>query len=189
MNMETPDSETPDPLEELLKSMRPARLSDDFLNRLNAAMVTAASQPENTLTLETYPREERSRSRFVTHKWSWAAVLAVLGAASAFLLTENPSPNPGLVQTGSSTDNIVTYDSPRSASSENLFPVAYDGLGASSAMPKESTNQRSVWIKESPHKFIQSNYTKTFQGKDSSGRTIEITIPATRYIVVPDQAY
>lgn len=189
MNMETPDSEKPDPLEELLKSMRPARLSDDFLNRLNTAMVEAASQPENVLTLETYPRQTSARSPFIAHKWGWAAALAVLGAASAFLLTENPAPNPGLARSSSMDDNTVNYDSPRSNGAENLFPVAYDGFGASSSMPKKSLNQRPVWIKDSPHKFIQSNYTKTIQGKDSAGRTIEITIPATRYIVVPDEAY
>lgn len=190
MNMETPDSETPDPLEKLLKSMRPARLSDDFLNRLNTAMVESASQPENVLTLETYPRKTSAKSPFVAHKWGWAAALAVLGAASALLLTENPESNPGLAHSDSTPDNPVTYDSPRPNGTENLFPVAYDGFGSSAnTMPKKSINQRPVWIKESPHKFIQSNYTKTIQGKDSAGRTIEITIPATRYIVVPDEAY
>ena len=192
MNTEMPESETPDPLENILKSMRPSPISDDLLNRLSAAMNEAAAQPANIISMEVAREKIRQKSPFLMQKWSWAAALAVLGAASAFILTDNPASNTGLAQhsTAPRVDNTVNDSA--STRAGNSIPVAYDGIGspASYTGPAQPLNQRTIWLNnESPHKYIQVNYTKNCPVKDKDGRVIEIPVPATRYILIPDEVY
>lgn len=194
MNTETSNSETPDPLEDLLKSMRPTRLSDDFLSRLNSAMLEAGSQPLSVMTLDDTPVKQKKSNPFMSHKWGWAAALAILGSVSALLVTEGPKPTQNFAQAQPSPLPGISSLAQDKASSHsgNIVPVAYDGADAinGAEMGIAPVNQRTLWLdNESPHKYIKVNYTKTVQCKDKEGRDVEVTFPATRFLLVPDEAY
>lgn len=195
MNTEMPNPENPDPLEDILKSMRPTRLSDDFLNRLNSAMLDAGSQPLPMMTLDDTSVKQRKSSSFMSHKWNWAAALAVLGGACAFFVTEGTKPTQSLTHlpTATTLPGLSAQAQDKASShSGNIIPVAYDGADAinGTEMGITPVNQRTLWLdNESPHKYIKVNYTKTVQCKDKEGRDVEVTFPATRFILVPDEAY
>lgn len=194
MNTEMPNSEAPDPLEDLLKSMRPTRLSDDLLSRLNSAMLEAGSQPLSVMTLDDTPVKQKKSNPFMSYKWGWAAALAILGSVSALLVTEGPKPTQNIAQTPTSAQPGISAQAQDKASSYsgNIVPVAYDGADAMNGteMGISPVNQRTLWLdNESPHKYIKVNYTKTVQCKDKEGRDVEVTFPATRFLLVPDEAY
>lgn len=207
MNSDMPsdDDESFAEIEEMLMAMEPVALSDDLLTRLANAMDEAAvARPVNVITMDEIRRgtqvlqaaETKTASRPRRNlRWAWAAAVAFMGACTAFFVTHNPNNAEQIIASeanySEATDNDAYMDTTiapyGSSFSNSSVAVAYDGLHPAEESPLK---EKTLWYNsDSPHKYIQVNYTKIYQGQDKDGRPIEISVPATRYILVPDEAY
>ena len=210
MNTDFSDDASCQEIEMMLKQLKPLAPSEELINKWSLAMATAPhsasseKRERQSSLLSGMTREEKKSKRTI---YAFAAALALLGGATAFLLTENPGHDAGLATLGATSSAVAkhdiknlsfspqqmsadTYDSTKnSVDSPAAFVSYYDG----EQNPQEvetPLGQKTLWLNQnSPHKYIKLDYTKVYQGEDKEGRSVEFSLPASRFILVPDEAY
>lgn len=201
MDTEMPtDDETFADIEAALRKLKPAALSNDLLSRLANAMTEAAEEnPDNIITMDEIRRgtqvlapvvlsETNKTSNSPFKRIAVAAAVAIMGAAAALYVTQEDT-STRIVDKGiipnSPVDATVT-DSAVSANTPSVA-VAYDGT---QPMANSPLKEKTLWRNnDSPHKSIIVNYTRIYQTKDKDGNPVEISVPATRCIQVPNGSY
>lgn len=187
-----------DSIEMRLKALSPAPLSDSLMNRLCSAIDEASANP---LKIVRFPKEPAKKTPFFpfsskTAKWSWAAAIALLGAATALLMTGNNGEAQRLASSGDArpeTPRLLDNTRQDTNASQNLASglVSYDDEYA--VYPEASSSpadQKTLWLNnESPHLYLKVNAKKTLKGKDKNGNPVEVTVPESRYLLVPVEAY
>lgn len=198
MNIEAPDTDDCLEVETALQAMMPEVMSSSLMDKLSIAMVDAGvvekrSSIFGTISQNSSKQVSRGSRSFV----GWAAALALLGGVSAFFMTESPSVGTNSVAVSSAEssgvdsslmDSGLRHDVAQSGLKGGAL-VSYDGvLGADNV--DEPVDQKTLWLNDfSPHKYIKVDYTKTYEGQDKSGNSVEFSLPNSRYILVPTEAY
>jgi hypothetical protein len=159
--------------EAFLRHTTPARLSPDFLARLETVVHEIPFSVNEKIVLfpkaNTAPRIRKNRPI-----WSAAAAVALVGAAAA-LLMPIAKPPANLARQVAVASPPVT-----SAAAGHFVPASFNsGLS-------EVHDEGVVWKSNNqPHSLVRVVYKDKITLKDTHGRTFQIEQPRVEYMLVP----
>lgn len=167
--------------EESLREISPARLSPDFLARLEAVMHEVPFSVNEKIVL--FPKGQQGKqapaARGNRPMWAAAAAVAAIGAISAFMIPAGRAPQ-----------DVARQDTPQvsaplaaNTDSGNLIPASFN-RGVS-----EVSDQGIVWKSNNqPHSVVRVVYQDRITLKDADGRTYQVEQPKVKYMLVPAKA-
>ena len=156
-----------------LAGIGPAPLSAALTESLESLLSGVAFPKDGNIVpfpqQEVAPEPKRQRGW-----WSAAAVVALTGALSAFLVPTEKGPS-----------QVAKLPSDRpvlsNSAAEKLVPAGFrSGL-------QEARDEGVVWQQNQPHRVLRVVYNERVTWKDAQGRTVELEQPRVEYILVPSK--
>ncbi len=161
--------------EALLRETTPAKLSAEFLAEIEI-LVRDVPLSGNDKIVKFPDVGPAVHTRRKQPMWAAAAAVALIGAATAFLM---PAGNPpqSVVRQSASVPSPVNP-----AATENFVPAAFN-RGVS-----EVHDEGVVWKSNQPHSVVRVVYQDKITLKDKHGRTYQVERPRVEYMMVPAKA-
>ncbi|GAA5116310.1 hypothetical protein JIN84_19220 [Luteolibacter yonseiensis] len=160
--------------EDSLRRHSPARLSLDFLTRLEAVVHEVPFPVNEKIVM--FPKAQQGKqtpaARTNRPMWSAAAAVALVGAISALMIPTGKTPE----RTARQADPApLSQDGPA-----NLIPASFN-RGVS-----EVSDEGIVWKSNNqPHSVVRVVYQDRITLKDGDGRTYQVEQPKVKYMLVP----
>lgn len=159
--------------ENLLREVSPASLSADFLSKLEGVVAQAPFTVNEKIVL--FPKTKSPaplrKSRPI---WGAAAAVALIGAATAFMIPTAKPPLKVAQQAPVSSPAITA------APVGNLVPASFNrGLSGVS-------DEGIVWkSNKQPHSVVRVSYEEKITLKDAMGKTYQVVQPRVQYMLFP----
>ncbi len=160
--------------EAALRSTAPAKLSADFLARLETVVQQQPFALNEKIVL--FPKARNIQEPPQTrHAWRAVAAVSLIAAASALWMPAAKTSSTLAVQT-------ATTSAPTYANSSNFVPASFNrGLS-------EVHDEGIVWkSNKQPHSLVRVVYQDKITLKDAAGRTVQVEQPRIEYLLVPAQ--
>lgn len=163
--------------EAFLRKSPPARLSPDFLARLEAVVHEVPFAMNDKIVL--FPKANNAtHSHRKRPLWGAAAAVALIGAATALLVPAGKAPEQVARQ---SIPQSAPVSPPASHMANNNFVPASFNRGVS-----EVHDEGVVWKSNNqPHSLVRVTYKDKITLKDKEGRTFQVEQPRVEYMLVP----
>jgi len=159
--------------ENFLREIQPSVLSADFMTQLEGVVAQTPFTVDEKIVL--FPRTNRpSQLRRARPIWRTAAAVALIGAATAFMIPTARPPQKIASQAAASTP--ATTSPPVG----NLIPASFNrGL-------REVSDEGIVWkSNKQPHSVVRVSYEEKITLKDEMGTTYQVVQPRVQYMLVP----
>jgi hypothetical protein len=165
-------------IEQHLRKQAPARLSPDFMVRLESTLneVPFPKSPTSENIVD-FPKSEAQDTRTGHRWWPAAAAVAIVGALSALFIPENQR-----------TGQLANSDQPKKP--EITRPITSSGgdlvtAGFNRGI-SEARDEGVIWqANQKPHRVLKVVYRDQITLKDPNGKIYQAEQPKVEYILVP----
>lgn len=165
--------------EEFLRTTSPAKLSPGFMASLEDLVKDVPFPMNEKIVL--FPKGGSAPAkRSVYPRWSAAAAVALIGAATALLIPVGNGSRSGNLPVAR---NAVLAPVTTAANPANFVPASFN-RGVS-----EVHDEGVVWKDNNqPHSVVRVVYKELVTLKDANGRTFQVEQPKVKYVLVPARA-
>ena len=155
-----------------LQGIAPAALPASLMASLESTLGAAPFPGEKNIVR--FPKQETATPARNRNWWGAAAAVALIGAATAFLIPQQATPGAPPIAKRES------HETKPAGSAPELIPAGFKrGLS-------EARDEGVIWqSNDRPHRVLKVVYQEEVTLKDGNGRTYQVQQPRVEYILVP----